>query len=70
MVLRVEREPERLRVSVEDDGRGVPEDFAAETSPSLGLSIVRTLVGELGGSLRIARRDDGPGTVAVLDVPL
>jgi len=70
VVLRVEREPERLRVSVEDDGRGVPEDFAAETSGSLGLSIVRTLVGELGGSLRIARRDDGPGTVAVLDVPL
>jgi anti-sigma regulatory factor (Ser/Thr protein kinase) len=24
VVLRVEREPERLRVSVEDDGRGVP----------------------------------------------
>jgi two-component system, sensor histidine kinase PdtaS len=70
VVLRVERGPERLRVSVEDDGRGVSEDFVAETSPSLGLSIVRTLVAELGGSLRIARRDDGPGTVAVLDVPL
>jgi two-component sensor histidine kinase len=55
---------------VEDDGRGLSEDFVAETSPSLGLSIVRTLVAELGGSLRIARRDDGPGTVAVLDVPL
>jgi two-component sensor histidine kinase len=70
VVLRVERGPERLRVSVEDDGRGLSEDFVAETSPSLGLSIVRTLVAELGGSLRIARRDDGPGTVAVLDVPL
>ena len=70
VVLRVEREPERLLVSVEDDGRGVPVGFEAEASSSLGLSIVRTLVDELGGSLRITRREDVAGTVALLDVPL
>jgi two-component sensor histidine kinase len=48
----------RLHVVVEDDGRGLPEDFDLDASTQLGLSIVRTLVeSELGGVLEI-----GPGT--------
>ena len=70
IVLRVEREPDRLVVAVEDDGRGVTEGFEAATSTSLGLSIVRTLVGELGGSLRIGPRNGTPGTEAVLEIPM
>ncbi|MFL6022278.1 MAG: sensor histidine kinase [Marmoricola sp.] len=50
-------------VRVLDDGVGLPADFDVDTSSSLGLSIVRTLVAELGGSLTIAPRGDGPGTV-------
>ncbi|WP_374455743.1 sensor histidine kinase [Nocardioides sp.] len=47
----------RLHVVVEDDGRGLPEDFDVDASTQLGLSIVRTLVeSELGGVLEI-----GPG---------
>jgi two-component sensor histidine kinase len=67
--LRVDRTPDELRVAVVDDGRGVPDGFDI-ASGSLGLSIVSTLVGELGGSLRIARREDGNGTLAVLELPL
>ena len=66
----VERDPEVLRVTVCDDGRGLPEDFDPVRSTSLGLSIVRALVeSELGGDLRLARRTDG-GTEAEVVVPL
>lgn len=41
-----------LHVSVSDDGRGLPSGFDPQTSPGLGLSIVRTLVeAELAGDL-------------------
>ncbi len=66
----VERSDHELRVRVRDDGRGLPPDFDAGASPSLGLSIVRTLVeSELGGSI-----DLGPapsrGTEATVVIPL
>jgi len=64
------REPERLTVTVADSGVGLPADFDLETSTSLGLQIVRTLVvGELGGRLQITPRPGG-GTEAVVDIPL
>jgi two-component system, sensor histidine kinase PdtaS len=58
-----------LQVRVTDDGVGLPADFDAESSSSLGLSIVRTLVGELGGTLEIGRRVDTTGTVVELTLP-
>jgi len=62
-----------LAVSVLDDGVGLPAGFDPAASSSLGLSIVRTLVGELGGTLRIERRDeqhdDHPGTLVELSLP-
>lgn len=69
IVVRSTRDGDALQVVVEDDGVGLPADFDVETTPSLGLSIVRTLVGELGGSLRIVGRDDGPGTRVSVHVP-
>jgi two-component sensor histidine kinase len=64
------RGPERLTVIVIDDGVGLPEDFDAESSNSLGLQIVRTLVvGELGGKLEITPRAEG-GTQALVDLPV
>jgi two-component system, sensor histidine kinase PdtaS len=66
----VVREPDRLTVTVADSGVGLPEDFDLDSSTSLGLQIVRTLVvGELGGRLRITPRLGG-GTEAVVDVPV
>ncbi|MGH3320005.1 MAG: sensor histidine kinase [Streptosporangiaceae bacterium] len=60
----------RLRVSVSDDGRGLPADFDIEETRSLGLQIVRTLViGELDGRLDIGPREGG-GTRVLLDLPL
>lgn len=61
----------RLHVTVDDDGRGLPEGFDLDGSTNLGLSIVRTLVeSELGGQLELGPRPGGPGTRAALDVPI
>lgn len=60
----------RLEISVEDDGRGLPEGFDPETSSSLGMSIMRTLVeGELGGRLVVAAGAER-GTCVRVDAPL
>ena len=64
------REQERLTVTVADDGVGLPDGFDLDSTTSLGLQIVRTLVvSELGGRLRIVPRPDG-GTEAVVDLPV
>jgi two-component sensor histidine kinase len=65
-----DRSSGRLRVVVEDDGCGLPEDFDVERSGQLGLHIVRTLVeSELGGVLSIGGREEGSGTRVVVDLP-
>jgi len=65
-----ERIAGRLRVTVDDDGIGLPDGFDPEMSPNLGLSIVRTLVeSELGGLLEL-RAGPAAGARAVVDVPL
>jgi two-component sensor histidine kinase len=60
----------RLRVEVDDDGRGLPPEFDLEEFGRLGLQIVRTLVvGELAGTLNVGPRPGG-GTRVVLDLPV
>ena len=60
------RGPGGLRVTVTDDGRGLPEGY----EDRLGLQIVRTLVeSELRGTLALAAGESG-GTAATLSVPL
>ncbi len=70
IVVEPERLAGRLRVTVDDDGVGLPDDFDLDTSVNLGLSIVRTLVeSELGGLLEL-RPGPERGARAVVDVPL
>jgi two-component sensor histidine kinase len=62
---------ERFKVTVRDNGRGLPEGFSVERSDSLGLSIVKRLVeSQLGGSIVLHRAPEGRGTVVELSVPL
>jgi two-component sensor histidine kinase len=71
IVLSAQRLVGRLHVTVDDDGRGLPDGFDLDASSSLGLSIVRTLVeSELGGQLELGPRPDGAGTRAALDLPV
>ena len=60
----------RLRMEISDDGQGLPPGFDWHTSRSLGLSIVNTLVAEMEGSFRLGPRQAGPGTQAVVEIPL
>jgi two-component sensor histidine kinase len=62
----------RLRVTVADDGQGLPVGFDVAASTSLGLSIVRTLVeSELGGRLGVGPPvATGTGTRVTLDIPV
>ncbi len=65
-----ERPADRMVVTVEDDGQGLPAGFDVARSTSLGLSIVRTLVeSELDGELEMGPRPDG-GTRVVVDLPV
>ncbi|GAA0470852.1 PAS domain-containing sensor histidine kinase [Streptomyces stramineus] len=60
----------RLLISVQDDGRGLPEGFDPQRAGNLGLQIVRTLVeGEMGGTFDMVPAP-GRGTRVVLDLPV
>ena len=60
----------QLTVTVADNGVGLPEDFELDSTASLGLQIVRTLVvAELGGRLEIAPQSSG-GTRVLVEVPV
>src|SRR4029077_6676448 len=66
----VRRTPDRLTVTVQDNGVGLPAGFDLDAAASLGLQILRTLVvAELGGRLEVKPRAGG-GTRAVVDLPL
>ena len=64
------RNQHRLTVTVADNGVGLPADFDLDSSASLGLQIVRTLViAELGGRLEITPQATG-GTKVIVDLPV
>lgn len=67
--VRLEDLGDRVSLVVEDDGRGLPEDFQVGRGGSLGLQIVETLVTEdLKGTFELRRRAGG-GAVAVATFP-
>jgi two-component sensor histidine kinase len=60
----------KLTFTVSDNGVGLPAGFDLDSSSSLGLQIVRTLVlTELGGHLEITPRPGG-GTRVLVEVPV
>ncbi|MCC9309607.1 PAS domain-containing sensor histidine kinase [Kitasatospora sp. RB6PN24] len=64
------RPDEYLMITVQDDGRGVPEGFDPQQAGNLGLQIVRTLAtGELGGTFDMVAAPGG-GTRVVLEIPV
>jgi two-component sensor histidine kinase len=66
--LELERTDSSLLVTVRDNGVGLPDGFSVDTTSTLGLSIVRGLVGsQMGGT--ISMHNEG-GTVVELVIPL
>ena len=60
-----------LVVDIVNDGSPLPEGFSLDQHrSSLGLSIVTTLVQDLGGTFTLENNPDGVGTCAKLMIPL
>ncbi len=57
-------EPASLRLSVSDNGVGLPADLESRRKTSLGLQLVSDLALQLGGELQIS---PGPGTMFTVE---
>lgn len=60
----LERNEEELRLTVGDNGTGLPEDFHFPSDRSLGLQVVDSLVSQLRGRVTI-----GPPALFIIDFP-
>lgn len=61
---------EALLIDVTDAGRGFPEGFDPDSSGSLGLKIVKTLLRRSGGNVSYGRASDSGGARVSLSIPL
>jgi two-component system, NtrC family, nitrogen regulation sensor histidine kinase NtrY len=81
--LAIRQDDDAVRISVTDDGVGLPADRVRLTEPyvthkpkgtGLGLAIVKKIMEDHGGSLVLEDRSDGasvsPGAIATLVMPL
>ena len=67
IAVEVGRDPQSgLRVTVHDNGHGLPAQFEAEKGTSLGLAIATTLARGQGGCFRV---EPCEGTLATLTLP-
>ncbi len=65
-VLLTKRE-NRVSLTIQDDGRGLPEDFTIDEATGLGLTLVRMLSEQLGGNCTIENREDTGGTRSIVE---
>lgn len=71
VIVRPYRTEDSLVVDIVNDGSLLPEGFSLDQHrSSLGLSIVTTLVQDLGGTFTLENNPDGVGTCAKLMIPL
>jgi two-component system, chemotaxis family, CheB/CheR fusion protein len=64
ITLILERSGNRVTLIVQDDGAGLPPGFDPESNTGFGLTLVKSLSGQLGGSFSISTRN---GTRSVLE---
>jgi two-component sensor histidine kinase/ligand-binding sensor protein/DNA-binding response OmpR family regulator len=62
--LKVSKQEDAIRLTYADDGIGMPESVTFETSTGFGIQIIKMLVEQIDGSLRIER---GAGTKYVIE---
>jgi two-component sensor histidine kinase len=70
LTLTARRSGPHLSVQISNDGAPLPVGFDITTTGSLGLSIVATLVADMGGTFTLADNIDGPGTLATVELDL
>ncbi len=70
VIVHATHENNRLVLDVIDDGAGLPDGFDLNSASSLGLSIVSTLVNDLGGGFSLYNNEDRGSTARVeLNLP-
>jgi two-component sensor histidine kinase len=62
IAIRLQSNPEYgYALSVSNDGPALPEGFDPGASEGLGMKIIQSFAGQIGGELRVGRGDDGQG---------
>jgi two-component system, sensor histidine kinase PdtaS len=56
ILIHISSDGNRVRMSVSDQGVGLPPDFERKTSESLGMTLIRMLTKQLGGHLEIGKQ--------------
>ncbi len=56
-----------VELGVTDNGKGLPDGFDIAKSTTLGLRLVSSLTGQLGGTLSVMKND--PGTTITVQFP-
>ena len=62
----VETVGETVRIAVQDDGPGLPNNFDPTSGQSFGMTMIRALTEQLNGTLRV---ENGLGTTAIVELP-
>lgn len=57
IVISLKEKKDRIFLSIKDDGVGLPDDFEIESSDTLGLQLVLTLVEQLDGELKFNKTE-------------
>lgn len=62
----LEKNKSKIKLTIKDDGIGVPVNLDIENSKSLGLQLIKLLVSQLNGDYKIYRED---GTTVQIEIP-
>ncbi|MEJ5262919.1 MAG: sensor histidine kinase [Ignavibacterium sp.] len=62
----LKKENHRISLALKDDGIGIPVNFDAENSRTLGIQLIKLLVGQLNGKYKIYREE---GTTVQIEIP-
>lgn len=65
----LEREGADFELSVSDDGEGLPADFDPQTTPGLGMKVVRMVARQLAGTFSFGRSERLGGTEVSIRFP-
>lgn len=58
IIIKLSQKNKKIHLEIGDDGVGLPHDFNIKKSSSLGMTLINTLVRQLGGSLTIETEPD------------
>lgn len=71
IIINLTKEHNRLKLTVQDDGCGLPANFNPELHLGLGLEIVRaTVVEDMRGTFHLGPNPTGAGTLVKISIPL